>query len=342
MLGSFGGLGMYRWLPRSIVSFFVLTFAFAAQANINLDLRPDSQTVLTGSTVELSLFAVSDNAQNQSISAMDVILVWDPSKLQLTGFSNSGNGYNWLNSGFLYPGGLNATYSDGDAIWTSFAQLGNPAYATPTGLLVTKFQFQALVASPPTPVAIPRSRGGYTTVVYDGSQSNQDVTGTLDSGALVRIVDETVEPSQFTLIRGQVASGGLSDLFQSDDQYLALRSFIVLNNFEEPVRMVLDGTSPIDTLSQLKFVIESAASLQNIGQRIELYNFSTGRYELFDAHAISTVDAVTTITVSANASNYVESGTGALRARVGYKAVGPIFTSSWLIDIDQTIWKIAP
>lgn len=181
------------WVGSSLV-LALIACAKPSRALINLDLRPDSQTVNVGSIVSLGLYAVSDNATNQSIGAMDVIITWDPAKLNPISFTNAGNGYTWLQSSFPASNPLNTSLSDGNARWTALAQLSPPpAFATPAGLLVTTFRFTAMATTiTPTVVAIPRSLSPDLTAVYDGFQPNLDVTGTLDNnpGALVNIVPE--------------------------------------------------------------------------------------------------------------------------------------------------------
>ncbi len=162
-------------------------------ANINLELRPITQTAFVGNTVSVGLYAVSDNGSNQLTAAMDVVVIWDPTKLNPISFSNSGAGYSWFQSGFLYPGGANASLNDGDAVWTAFAAPGSPAAATPAGLLVTTFKFQAIAATPTTTVQLRRSYSPYMTVVYDGTTPNTDVTGTLTNADVTILQTATVK-----------------------------------------------------------------------------------------------------------------------------------------------------
>ena len=49
---------------------------------------------------------------------------------------------------------------------------------------------------------------------------------------------------------------------------------------EAPVQVVLEGTSTVTSPTQLKFRLESAANQANVAQKLELFNFSTGQYEL--------------------------------------------------------------
>jgi hypothetical protein len=156
--------------------------------DVNLEWRPAVQTVGAGQAVELGLYAVSDDETDQSIAAIDAILQWDAPQLALTGNYDNGP-YDWLGTtGFPDDSafdGLNDTWLDGDAYYQAHAQLGDPALATPDGLLVTTFQFDALdegVAS----ITIPPEAGQYTsTAVWDGQSPGTQVTGSLGSATVI-------------------------------------------------------------------------------------------------------------------------------------------------------------
>lgn len=195
-----------RWCLAILIA---LAAVPPSMALINLELRAIPEGC-TARVVVFELYAISDSAADQSLSAMDVILSWDPAVLQLLGNDTSGPyPYNWLFSGFQDDSGLdglNNTWSDGDALYTAWGQLGgSPAYATPSGLLVTKFRFRKLMVNETTTVDIPASAGMYTdTVVYDGQTPGLDVTGTL-SGATI-----TTSP------KGDLNCDGVVDLFDID------------------------------------------------------------------------------------------------------------------------------
>ena len=172
---------MARVCAAGVVLFTTMAWGLA---NINLELQGVAEDCATR-TLSINLYAISDSEESQSISAMDVILAWDPVVLQLRGIDNEGPyQYQWLFSGFTnYHGldGLNDTWADGNALYTAMAQLGGPpAWAPPEGLLVTTFLFGKLHVGTPTLVSILDSFGNYThTVVYDGLIPGLDVTGTL-------------------------------------------------------------------------------------------------------------------------------------------------------------------
>lgn len=166
---------------------FVVTIA---RANINLEWRPGSQTVNVGDTVRVGLYAVSDSTTNQSLSAMNMILAWDPLKLRLIAVDDAG-GAALSFSGFpADPYHLNESDppQDGDGLYVAFAELGDVVLATPAGTLISTFVLEALAQTPQTRLAILEEAGNPPgqTIVYDGEHPNRDVTGTLGS-ADVRI-----------------------------------------------------------------------------------------------------------------------------------------------------------
>lgn len=170
---------------------FSLVAANAALAGpISLEWRPDNQVVTVGSIVNVGLYAVSDDAIDDVISVMDVILEWDPGFLTLQGVDNNGP-YTWLSSSFpaAAPGGLNPDHSDGDALYTARSQFmpSPPAYATPDGLLVTTMQFLALAETPGTILSIPEDHPGGAETIVVGDISGLDIHSGLGSATIVII-----------------------------------------------------------------------------------------------------------------------------------------------------------
>ncbi|MEW6251711.1 MAG: hypothetical protein AB1716_13790 [Planctomycetota bacterium] len=171
---------------------FAVAVGGSAQAEIDLHLVPLPEDC-TGRTLAVGLFAVSDDPNAaQSLSAMDVILAWDPQVLRLQGIATGGQyPYQWLFSGFPDDhnlDGLNNTWADGNALYSALAQLGGPpAFATPPpGLHVTSFVFRKLRVGTTTEVRMLPEYGQYSrTVVYDGNTPNVVVTGELHNAALV-------------------------------------------------------------------------------------------------------------------------------------------------------------
>jgi len=198
-------------LSRVILSVEMLLAALVwrpslVAASINLEWRPNAQTVNVGDAADLGLYAVSDSGADQLLSAADVIFTWDSAFLDLLGNDNTG-GAPLLVSGFptVDPYSLNEAVppQDGDGFYLAYAFLGMPVAATPAGTLLTTFQFQAVGQTPATDVFVAATGGspeGHT-AVYDGTTPALEVTGTLGSASV------TIVPEPSTL--AWLALGGL-------------------------------------------------------------------------------------------------------------------------------------
>jgi len=169
--------------------------AGAASGAIGLELRPSFQTVNVGDTVSIGLYAVADNGGTQDLSAVQVVLGWNPAFLQMMTNSKTG-AVPLLTSAFTSPDpyGLNESLlpQDGNALYLGFAGLGAPVTATSAGVLLTTLRFQALSAVAFTPVDLMVSGGspvGFTTV-FDAVVPNLSITGALSGGG-VQIVPST-------------------------------------------------------------------------------------------------------------------------------------------------------
>jgi len=143
-----------------------------------------------------------------------------------------------------------------------------------------------------------------------------------------------------TVFRGSVSSGVLSNVYKSDDTYLVLRPGAVFSSSEAPVQLILIGTSPVATTTELRFSLEANSSASNITQKIEFYNPSTTLYELMDTRTATTTDSVAEVVVSSNPSRFIDSGTLAVRAKISGKAQGAVFAFPWLVKIDRAVWNI--
>jgi hypothetical protein len=164
--------------------------AAAAAADVNLELRVTDPSVGVGELVSVGLYAVSDSEVSQLVSAIQMVLAWDPAHLDLMGINQAGAVPLLLS--YFPPNdvfGLNETTppQDGDGFYAALGQLGNPLPATPAGTLITTFQFQALADTASTSVEIQPSGGkpATETVVFSGVVPNLDITGDLIGAKVV-------------------------------------------------------------------------------------------------------------------------------------------------------------
>jgi hypothetical protein len=172
-----------------------LAAACPALADINVEFRPDTQTVNVGDTVNVGLFVVSDSAEDQLMSAAQMVVTWNPTYLRLLGLDHTG-AVDLMGSSFPSFKPLNEVVppQDGDGLYIAMAMLGLPVTATPAGALLVTLQFEAREPTAGTPVDIPATIADPPgeTIVYDGTVPNWPVTGTL-TGAVV-VIGETPSP----------------------------------------------------------------------------------------------------------------------------------------------------
>ncbi len=182
-----------------VMTVLPLPGASRSEAAVNLEWRPVRQTVEVGEMVEIALYAVADSGLDESVAAITAILVWDPTYLGLWAIVDPcdqgtcpENAYDWLSSGFLddsQADGLNDTFTDGNALYNALGQLasGDPAVATPEGLWVTTFMFQALDTGV-SELRLEMAFGESTrTLVASGDAPGEDIIGTLGPPAEVTL-----------------------------------------------------------------------------------------------------------------------------------------------------------
>lgn len=144
-----------------------------------------------------------------------------------------------------------------------------------------------------------------------------------------------------TIVRGLVTAGGFPSIATSDDDRLTIRPGPVFSTIQQPIQLIVDAVSPTTVVSELSMGIEFSCSSANIVQATEMYNFATAMYEPVDARSATTTDNLAVINITTNANRFIGPN-GELRARIGYKAVGPVFSYPWLARLDVVYWNFEP
>lgn len=147
-------------------------------------------------------------------------------------------------------------------------------------------------------------------------------------------------PNSFSMFRGAVQSGGLTQLTSSDESYLALLPGPIATGSESPITLEVSGTCPTNNISSLSFTVEARANTPGLSQQIQLFNYSTSTWVSVDARAASVgEDARVTVTAS---PSFVQSGTRSVKARVLYRQTGPVVTYPYVARVDQILWSYDP
>ena len=151
-----------------------------------------------------------------------------------------------------------------------------------------------------------------------------------------------VLPDSYSFFRGSQTGGVLSDLLASDDSWMTVLPGITLNQSERQVQLIVTGTSPTETPSELRIRVEAHAEINNIGQWIELWNYDTNSYEQVDFMIATLADSIVEVSITTNPERFIQAGTKQMKAKVSYKEAGIVLQFPWLISFDQTVWIIVP
>ncbi|GIV02443.1 MAG: hypothetical protein KatS3mg015_1273 [Fimbriimonadales bacterium] len=173
---------------------------------------------------------------------------------------------------------------------------------------------------------------------YVGTGYNAQ-TGLLEAYLLDTQPLSVVLPSSFTVTRGVQTSGALQDLFFSDDSYLNVQARRPTEVAAASVEIEVEGTATSSNPSELKFTLEAASSGSPARQRIEVFNFANGTWEMLDERDAPAADTSLTFTLAGDLSRFVEAGTRRMRVRIGYHDRGVTFLD-WGGRFDVVNWQM--
>jgi len=152
-------------------------------------------------------------------------------------------------------------------------------------------------------------------------------------------VPQTILPESVQVTRGQFLSGALADLFASDDRYFNVAARRPTEVAAASSEILLTGTSPTETPTALAFRVEAAADAAPTRLRVELFNFQTGMWEQIGEVAGPTTDTRFDFVAAGDLSRFVQTGTGEMRARVGFHDRG-VTVAGWNTRYDQGVWLV--
>jgi len=197
----------------SIVAMLLLVFG-----QVDLPLTPAAQYGPAGSFVNIELRAEATTPQ--SVAAIDAILSWDPAELQLIG-PEAGT-FSWFVAGFLPdPDGINASVSDGDALYTALSPPATPL-VVPPNIVVVSFKFKILTGGE---VTLLPSMGTFGKTRVVSTTPGVEITGNIGGPVCVGI------PGTWTdLGRGIPGTFGQPVLTGSGEQACAALTTISLTS----------------------------------------------------------------------------------------------------------------
>ena len=196
-------------------------------------------------------------------------------------------------------------------------------------------------------VIIANPASGVWTVTVSGDNINTDARvetpGVIDAdyGLVVSGVVPTALVQTSFMSAGLVNSGSIAALETSNNQNMVFGvNELAADNYVDYIQQVVTSTVPLSALTQLRFRVESRASTGGTSQRVELYNFVQGTYEVLDTTTLPTSDGVREVAVTSNPSDFVDPGTTQVKARVTWYRLSD--DSVWDVKADQERWFLTP
>jgi hypothetical protein len=149
-------------------------------------------------------------------------------------------------------------------------------------------------------------------------------------------------PSGFSIVRGNLVSGGLPELQGSDDQRLSVRNGLVLSSTEPPINVVFEAVSPFAKVADLKLRLEASVSTPGLEQIVDLFDHIGNAWSTVDTRtATFGSDGVAVITLPDH-NRFINPTTRVMQARVRYRRAGLTLSSTWVAGFDQVRWELDP
>ncbi len=146
-----------------------------------------------------------------------------------------------------------------------------------------------------------------------------------------------VPASSFTMFRGILIDGDLPDSFFSDDVRMKFNPGFTINSMEAPVWVIFDSNLSTDSPSSLDLRVEVQAGTPGLTATLEAWSWNNNQYDVVDvSETLFNVDSV--VTTALTPSDHVQSGSAAVRARLGWRKTGFTINYPWESRLDQLVW----
>jgi choice-of-anchor B domain-containing protein len=150
-----------------------------------------------------------------------------------------------------------------------------------------------------------------------------------------------IPPVTYVRNRGVEVSGNLASLQADDDNRLNLRPGAVFSTSQAPIEF--EVTAKADSTTPVKIDVLSVArsTAPSIQERLELYNYASGIFEVVGSRMLTTSDVPFTAVASGNLNRFVAADR-TVRARLSYRATGPVFAYPYTVGVDQVAFVNTP
>lgn len=147
-------------------------------------------------------------------------------------------------------------------------------------------------------------------------------------------------PSGYTIVRGTLLGGGLTDLWYDDQSFLSLQGTFSPILAGAPVNIEVQSVAPTTNVLSMVFNAQVLNNKAGLTGRLDLYNFQTGQWVTWDTWQSNGVEQNRSFIVTSHPEYYVQQGTKIVKARLRVDRGAAFLGTTFRCDIDKMTWTI--
>lgn len=155
----------------------------------------------------------------------------------------------------------------------------------------------------------------------------------------IEALPETAVPDGVQILQGTLISGGAGNLAADDSSYLVTQALFSPSLIGDPLRIQVSSHTGKRAPSALQFRFDGRVDATGLTQKLSMYNFQTGSYELVDTRPAPTTDTTIVFNASGDLSRFINQATGELRALLAYSGFNAA-NLLWRARTDMVNWVI--
>jgi glucose/arabinose dehydrogenase len=159
----------------------------------------------------------------------------------------------------------------------------------------------------------------------------------------IKYIAEQVQPTSFTVI-GRLRSGSVEDIEESDDSRVFIEQRPSFTPFFPAVRIDVTGNATTDVFASLVTTFEASCNAIPGGvlQRISMFDYQAGTWELMDGRTATQLDSVAQFTIDTDPQRFVQTATFEVKSRMEWFDPGNLVFPAWGGKIDEVAWDLIP